>query len=85
MMQFISVFQLIGRVLYMIMVIGFGLLDYPTLVPNPMDLGTVNQKLNDGEYLYVEDMLDQIQLIWDNCKIYNLAGSVNLFSLIVDL
>ena len=42
-----------------------------------MDLGTVNSKLNDGQYLYVEDMIDDIQLIWDNCKTYNLAGSVN--------
>jgi len=42
-----------------------------------MDLGTVNSKLNDGQYLYVEDMIDDIQLIWDNCKTYNLAGSVS--------
>lgn len=42
-----------------------------------MDLTTVNSKLNDGQYLYVEDMIDDIQLIWDNCKTYNLAGSVS--------
>ncbi len=41
-----------------------------------MDLGTVQNKLNEGEYLYVEDMIDDIQLIWDNCKTYNVAGSV---------
>lgn len=41
-----------------------------------MDLGTVSSKLNSGEYLYVEDMIDDIQLIWDNCKTYNLPGSV---------
>ena len=56
---------------------AYGLLDYPTLIKKPMDLGTVNSKLNDGQYLYVEDMIDDIQLIWDNCKTYNLAGSVN--------
>lgn len=44
-----------------------------------MDLGTVNAKLNDGQYLYVEDMIDDIQLIWDNCKTYNLAGSVSFY------
>lgn len=41
-----------------------------------MDLSTVNKKLNDGDYLYVEDMIDDIQLIWDNCKTYNSPGSV---------
>ena len=41
-----------------------------------MDLGTVQKKLNEGEYLYVQDMIDDIQLIWDNCKTYNVAGSV---------
>lgn len=55
---------------------AYGLLDYPALIKKPMDLGTVNSKLNDGQYLYVEDMIDDIQLIWDNCKTYNLAGSV---------
>ena len=45
-----------------------------------MDLGTIKAKLDDGRYLYVEDMIDDIQLIWDNCKIYNLAGSVPFFN-----
>ena len=56
--------------------IAYGLLDYPTIVKKPMDLGTVQAKFNDGQYLYVEDMIDDIQLVWDNCKTYNLAGSV---------
>jgi hypothetical protein len=43
-----------------------------------MDLGTIQTKLSNGEYLYVEDMIDDIQLIWDNCKTYNLPGSVTL-------
>lgn len=51
-----------------------------------MDLSTVNFKLNDGQYLYVEDMIDDIQLIWDNCKTYNSQGSVYyLLMEIVDL
>jgi hypothetical protein len=50
-----------------------------------MDLGTVDSKLKQGEYLYVEEMLDDIQLIWDNCKLYNLPGSVKKYLLIVDL
>jgi hypothetical protein len=56
--------------------LAYGLTDYPLLIKKPMDLGTVQNKLNEGEYLYVEDMIDDIQLIWDNCKTYNVAGSV---------
>jgi hypothetical protein len=56
--------------------LAYGLLDYPTIVKTPMDLGTVQIKLNNGQYLYVEDMIDDIQLIWDNCKLYNSPGSV---------
>ena len=56
--------------------IAYGLLDYPTIVKKPMDLGTIQSKLNNGQYLYVEDMIDDIQLIWDNCKLYNSPGSV---------
>ncbi len=58
--------------------LAYGLLDYPSIVKNPMDLGTVQTKLNNGQYLYVEDMIDDIQLVWDNCKLYNSPGSVNL-------
>lgn len=41
-----------------------------------MDLGTVQKKLSDGEYRVVEECLDDIQLIWDNCKLYNGSQSV---------
>ena len=64
-----------GKVMTVIK-IAYGLLDYPTIVKTPMDLGTVQTKLNNGQYLYVEDMIDDIQLIWDNCKLYNSPGSV---------
>ena len=55
---------------------GMGLLDYGFLIKNPMDLGTVNQKLKDDQYEIVEDVLDDIQLIWDNCKTYNPPNTV---------
>jgi hypothetical protein len=58
--------------------LAYGLLDYPSIVKNPMDLGTIQTKLSNGQYLYVEDMIDDIQLVWDNCKLYNSPGSVNL-------
>ena len=52
-----------------------GLTDYPLIVKNPMDLGSVKKKLVNSKYQFVEEALDDIQLVWDNCKIYNQAGS----------
>jgi hypothetical protein len=31
-----------------------GLTDYPFIIKNPMDLGTVNNKLRDDKYRYLE-------------------------------
>ncbi len=41
-----------------------------------MDLSTVKQKLDENKYVLLSDALDDIQLIWDNCKLFNLEGSV---------
>lgn len=43
-----------------------------------MDLGTVLSRINGEQYENVEEFLDDTQLIWDNCKTYNLKGSVNV-------
>jgi hypothetical protein len=55
---------------------GLGLKDYLTIISKPMDLGTVLKNLVSGQYLKVSNALDDIQLIWDNCKKYNQEGSV---------
>ncbi len=52
-----------------------GLLDYPNIIANPMDLGTVRKNLRNNKYKMVEECLNDIQLIWDNCKKYNSEGS----------
>jgi len=41
-----------------------------------MDLSTIKAKLLNGDYNTLEEFISQIQLIWDNCKLYNMAGSV---------
>ncbi|CAD8103581.1 unnamed protein product [Paramecium sonneborni] len=48
-----------------------GLHDYLIVIKKPMDLGTCQKKLQNSEYESVEECLDDIQLIWDNCKLYN--------------
>lgn len=49
--------------------------DYPQIIKNPMDLGTVKSKLLSGKYKTYEEVFADIQLIWDNCKLYNQTGS----------
>jgi hypothetical protein len=58
-----------------------GLTDYTFIIKNPMDLGSVDEKLKDYKYKYVEEALDDIQLIWDNCKTYNQPETVLEISL----
>ena len=49
--------------------------DYPKIIKNPMDLGTAKRKLLNGEYNIFQDFLNDINLIWHNCKTYNQPGS----------
>lgn len=56
--------------------VGLGLTDYLTIIAHPMDLSSVKAKLKGGNYNTYQDALNDIQLIWDNCKKYNLEGSV---------
>ena len=54
---------------------SLGLLDYPKIIKHPMDLGTCKEKLLNGEYKIIQEFIDDINLIWENCRTYNQAGS----------
>ncbi len=54
---------------------GLNLIDYPVIIKKPMDLSTISEKLEDNKYDNIEEVYEDIQLIWDNCKKYNLEGS----------
>ena len=54
---------------------AFGLTDYPLIVKRMMDLGTLQSNLQSGRYSTLKDCLDDLQLIWDNCKLYNVEFS----------
>ena len=41
-----------------------------------MDLRTVRENLADEQYESVEECLADVQLIWDNCKVYNTEDSL---------
>lgn len=52
-----------------------GLTDYPEIIKKPMDLRTVRKNLAKGKFKKFEDFFRDLQLIWDNCKTYNIQGS----------
>ena len=56
--------------------IALGLDDYPSIVKNPMDISTIKKNLKNIKYNTLQEVLNDIQLIWDNCKLYNMEGSV---------
>ena len=49
----------------------WGLLDYPKIVKWPMDLSTVRENLSKGVFKTIESFLDDVNLVWINCKLYN--------------
>ena len=40
-----------------------------------MDLSTIRSSLNEGKYHTAEECLDDVKLIWSNCKLYNMPES----------
>ena len=54
---------------------GLGIKEYPKIVKKPMDLGTVQKKLEAGKYAKVEELVKDVQQIWINAKLFNAEGS----------
>lgn len=50
---------------------------YPIIIKNPMDIGTIKKRLKAHHYTNIHDFISDIQLVWDNCKKYNEASTVN--------
>jgi histone acetyltransferase len=50
--------------------------DYYDVITQPMDLATMEDKLNNDKYATVEDFITDAQLIFNNCRKYNGEGSV---------
>ena len=55
--------------------VRFNLPDYPKIITHPMDLGTAKKKLLNADYVTFQDFIDDINLIWSNCRTYNLPTS----------
>lgn len=45
--------------------------DYPEIVKTPMDLGTINQKIDENKYNSVNEWKNDVDLVWNNSLAYN--------------
>lgn len=55
--------------------VALGIPDYFDIVKKPMDLGTVCKNLErGGKYRGSQDVYEDVQLVWTNCRIYNQKG-----------
>lgn len=45
--------------------------DYYDIIKNPMDLGTIKAKLSSNQYTSMRDFVQDVQLVFDNCILYN--------------
>ncbi|KAI9686451.1 MAG: hypothetical protein M1820_010635 [Bogoriella megaspora] len=50
--------------------------DYYNVITSPMDLSTMEEKLENGLYTAVGDLVDDLELIFSNCRQYNDANTV---------
>ena len=53
----------------------WGLMDYPKVIKHPMDLSTIQTKVDRGEYSNPLEFERDVNLVWDNCMTYNQDGS----------
>lgn len=59
--------------------VELGLPDYPDIIKKPMDLGTIQKKLDrgdNGQYHSLDDFCGDVHLTFDNAILYNEEGSV---------
>lgn len=61
-----------------------GLTNYPQIIKRPMDISTCRKNLAKCRYNSYKEFFADIQLIWDNCKQYNVVGS-DIYELAVEM
>lgn len=50
--------------------------DYYNVITSPMDLTTMEERLENGAYLEPKDLVDDLKLVFTNCKKYNEPSTV---------
>jgi len=54
---------------------GLHLNDYPAIVKEPRDLGTIKANMEAGGYANIDECVGDVRLVWSNCMLYNRDGS----------
>lgn len=54
---------------------AYGLTDYPDIIKNPMDLGTIQVRLQENKYADVAQFVADVRLTFKNAMTYNRVGS----------
>ncbi|KAK2941910.1 putative Bromodomain [Blattamonas nauphoetae] len=44
---------------------------YFDVIKKPKDLGTIKTDIENGEYSHPREVIDDVQLVWDNCRKFN--------------
>ncbi|KAI8388339.1 Bromodomain-containing protein [Radiomyces spectabilis] len=52
-------------------IVALNIPDYPSIVKHPMDLSTIERKLNEGDYTTPEEFEADMRLMFNNCYLYN--------------
>ncbi|KAI9313053.1 Bromodomain-containing protein [Dichotomocladium elegans] len=52
-------------------VVALNIPDYPSIVKHPMDMSTIERKLNEGDYENADEFESDIRLMFNNCYLYN--------------
>jgi len=50
--------------------------DYPHIIKHPMDLGTIQKKLNDHEFSTVDEWIADVRLVFSNATTFNPADHI---------
>ena len=45
--------------------------DYHEIIKNPIDFSVIKQRLSSNLYHNMQDFIDDMQLVFDNCELYN--------------
>lgn len=51
--------------------IALGVPEYPQIIANPMDFGTIEQRLSAGEYSSVDQLASDCRLVFSNARTFN--------------
>ncbi|KAI7858505.1 Bromodomain-containing protein [Circinella umbellata] len=52
-------------------IVALNIPDYPSIVKHPMDLSTIERKLQEGDYDNADEFASDIRLMFHNCYLYN--------------